>query len=50
MQDQGGEVSRAYGVEDLPTLVVVSREGKIVAVRTGVTDGPELEQLVQKAQ
>jgi cytochrome c biogenesis protein CcmG/thiol:disulfide interchange protein DsbE len=49
VQDRAGDVARAYGVEDLPTLVVVSRIGKIVAVRTGVTDDAELERLVRQA-
>jgi thiol-disulfide isomerase/thioredoxin len=47
--DQGEAAARAYGVENLPTLVVVSRTGKVVAVRTGVTDDSELERLVNEA-
>ncbi len=49
VHDTVGAASHAYGVEDLPTLVVVSRTGKIVAVRTGVTDDGELERLVREA-
>jgi cytochrome c biogenesis protein CcmG, thiol:disulfide interchange protein DsbE len=49
VRDDMGRASRAYGVEGLPTLVVVSPAGKIVAVRTGVTDDPELERLVRQA-
>ncbi|HXN33905.1 MAG TPA: TlpA disulfide reductase family protein [Polyangiaceae bacterium] len=49
VHDTVGAASHAYGVEDLPTLVVVSRAGKIVAVRTGVTDDSELERLVRQA-
>ena len=45
--DQGA--AKAYGVESLPTLVVISKTGKIVARRTGVTDGEELERLVNQA-
>ncbi len=41
--------SRAYGVEALPTLIVISKTGKIIARRTGVTDGEELERLVNQA-
>ena len=33
----------------LPTLVVVSPAGKIVAVRTGVTDDGELDRLIRQA-
>ncbi len=49
VQDRGGAAARAYGVDALPTLVVISRSGKVVAVRTGVTDGGELERLVRQA-
>jgi hypothetical protein len=44
-----GPAARAYGADALPTLVVISRTGKIVAIRQGVTDGAELERLVDKA-
>jgi cytochrome c biogenesis protein CcmG/thiol:disulfide interchange protein DsbE len=49
VKDEVGLASRAYGVEALPTLVVVSRLGKIIAVRAGVTDDAELERLVRQA-
>ncbi|MFO0678184.1 MAG: TlpA disulfide reductase family protein [Polyangiaceae bacterium] len=39
--------ANAYGVESLPTLVVVSKSGKITAIRTGVTSQDELEALVR---
>jgi cytochrome c biogenesis protein CcmG/thiol:disulfide interchange protein DsbE len=41
-----GAAARAYDVESLPTLVVVSKAGKIVARRTGLTEGEEIERLV----
>jgi cytochrome c biogenesis protein CcmG, thiol:disulfide interchange protein DsbE len=44
-----GPAAHAYGADALPTLVVISRTGKIVAVRQGVTDAAELERLVDKA-
>ena|SRR5579883_3272517 len=47
--DAGEATARAYGVDSLPTLVVVSRTGKILATRTGVTDDAELEALVKQA-
>jgi thiol-disulfide isomerase/thioredoxin len=48
--DRGvGEAQRAYGVDSLPTLVVVSKTGKITAVRSGLTDEGELERLVTEA-
>jgi cytochrome c biogenesis protein CcmG, thiol:disulfide interchange protein DsbE len=49
VHDSSGETSRAFEVEGLPTLVVVSRSGKITAVRTGTTDQAELERLVRAA-
>jgi len=49
VHDATGEASRAFAVESLPTLVVVSRTGKITAVRTGVTDDAELERLIRQA-
>jgi thiol-disulfide isomerase/thioredoxin len=41
--------SRTYGVTGLPTIVVISKTGKIIARRSGVTDGEELERLVNQA-
>ena len=49
VHDTTGEASRAFAVESLPTLVVVSRSGKITAVRTGPTDDAELERLIRQA-
>jgi thiol-disulfide isomerase/thioredoxin len=49
VHDAAGEVARRYGVEGLPTLVVVSRTGRIVGVRSGVTDEAQLERLVRQA-
>jgi len=47
--DGDKSASRRYGVEGLPTLVVISKTGKVIATRTGVTDGEELERLVNQA-
>ncbi len=49
VRDAAGEASRSYGVDGLPTLVVVSRAGRVVAVRTGLTDDGELERLIRRA-
>ncbi|HSO40522.1 MAG TPA: TlpA disulfide reductase family protein [Labilithrix sp.] len=46
--DPDNAVGRKYHVDGLPTLVVLSKEGKIVAVRSGVTGEAELERLVRK--
>jgi thiol-disulfide isomerase/thioredoxin len=49
VRDLVGSATRDYGVDGLPTLVVVSSTGKVVAVRTGVTEDAELERLVRQA-
>ena len=49
VHDSVGIAARAYEVDEMPTLVLVSRLGKIVAVRTGLTDEAELERLVRQA-
>ncbi len=47
--DEGTRVASAYGVRNLPTLVVVDKNGKVMAVRTRVVRRAELEELVAKA-
>jgi cytochrome c biogenesis protein CcmG/thiol:disulfide interchange protein DsbE len=49
VHDAIGDVARTYAVESLPTLVVVSRTGRVVAVRSGVTEDAELERLLRQA-
>jgi cytochrome c biogenesis protein CcmG/thiol:disulfide interchange protein DsbE len=49
VHDTTGSVGRSYGVDGLPTLVVVGRGGQVSAVRSGVTDQAELEQLLRQA-
>jgi len=44
-----GEAARAYGVENLPTLVVIGKDGNVVAVHHGLTSDAELDDLVKKA-
>jgi cytochrome c biogenesis protein CcmG/thiol:disulfide interchange protein DsbE len=44
-----GDVASQYGVTAMPTLVVISRTGDVIAVREGMTDAEELETLVKKA-
>ena len=46
--DEGQRAAAAYGVENLPTLVIINKEGKIAAVRTGVTSDAELDALVRR--
>ena len=47
--DQSSGAARAFEVDGLPTLVVISKTGKIIARRTGMTDGDEIERLVNQA-
>jgi len=49
VSDSQGAASRAYGIESLPTVVVLSSAGKVVAVHTGVADDDELDHLISKA-
>ncbi len=44
-----GSSQRSFGVDSLPTLVVISREGKITAIRIGMTESAELERLIKAA-
>jgi len=46
--DSEQRVARAFGVENLPTLVILSKDGKVAAVRTGITSDAELEAIVKK--
>jgi cytochrome c biogenesis protein CcmG, thiol:disulfide interchange protein DsbE len=47
--DSDDSAQRAYHVDSLPTLVVVSRTGKVVAIRMGITSESDLEALVEEA-
>jgi len=43
-----GSAAAAYHVETLPTLVIVSKTGKIAAVRIGTTSDSELDALIKR--
>ena len=47
--DEGNAAAGEYGVDSMPTLVVISRTGEVIAVRSGMTDADELESLVKRA-
>lgn len=49
LADDEGEVRRNYGVQALPTLVVIDPSGRITAVRTRVVREPDLAALVDGA-
>jgi cytochrome c biogenesis protein CcmG/thiol:disulfide interchange protein DsbE len=44
-----GQAAATFGVESLPTLVVISKDGNVIARRMGMTDGDELDRLVNQA-
>ena len=46
--DEQNAVAHEYGVTALPTLVVISKDGKIVAVRHGITSDADLETLIKR--
>ena len=50
VSDEDGKVSQAFGVSSLPTIVVVDKNGKVMAVRSGVTDESSLESLALSAR
>lgn len=47
--DPAGQTMRSYDADSLPTLVVVSKTGKVTAIRTGITEDAELERLIRQA-
>lgn len=49
VRDPTGVAMRSFDADSLPTLVVVSRTGKVTAVRAGITSDSELERLVRQA-
>ena len=46
--DANNTIAKQYGVSSLPTLVVISKTGKIVAVRHGVTSDSALDEIVRR--
>jgi thiol-disulfide isomerase/thioredoxin len=46
--DEDNTIAKHYGVSSLPTLIVVSKGGKIVAVRNGVTSDAALDEIIQR--
>lgn len=47
--DPEGLAQRLYGVHKLPSLVVVDKEGKVIAFLTGIVDEGALDELVLSA-
>jgi thiol-disulfide isomerase/thioredoxin len=46
--DENNVIAKKYNVSNLPTLIVVSKTGKIVAIRHGVTSDAALDDIVRK--
>lgn len=46
--DEGNTIAKKYAVQNLPTLVVISKTGKVVAIRTGVTSDSALDEIVRR--
>ncbi len=46
--DEGNAIAKQYRVANLPTLIVVSKTGKIVAIRHGVTSDAALDDIVRR--
>lgn len=44
--DSVRDASRKYGVEKLPSLVVIDREGKVVKYMTGLVDEASLDEVI----
>ena len=47
--DKGNNAARIYDVQNLPTMVLISKTGKLIAVRQGMTSDDELDRLVRAA-
>jgi hypothetical protein len=47
--DPGSDASERYGVRQLPSLVVIDRQGKVLAFLTGLVDEAELSDIVTAA-
>ena len=47
--DKGNVAARAFGVENLPTMVLISKTGKVMAIRMGMTSDDEVDRMVREA-
>ena len=46
--DADNSIAQHYRVDSLPTLVVINKEGKISAIRHGVTSDADLDRLIKE--
>lgn len=47
--DSNDETARVYGVSSLPTLVLVSKSGKVIELHPGMADESSIDSLVKEA-
>lgn len=47
LHDVDSSASEAFQVQNIPTIVLISREGKVAAIRTGVTSDEDLDRMVK---
>ena len=47
--DEAGKASQLYGVDKLPCLVVIDRQGQVMAYLTGVIDEGSLDEIIAAA-
>ncbi len=47
--DDGGSASHAYGANQLPSLVVIDKQGTVIAYVTGLVDENNLDEIVASA-
>ncbi len=49
VMDPGSEVAARYGVEKLPSLIVIDRQGNVTAYKIGVVDESSLSEIISAA-
>jgi thiol-disulfide isomerase/thioredoxin len=47
--DSDGSISRLYGVQSIPTTVIIDRHGRVVNVLVGFRDDESLERAIERA-
>ncbi|HLM73310.1 MAG TPA: TlpA disulfide reductase family protein [Polyangiaceae bacterium] len=47
--DPSREASMQYGVDKLPSLIVINKEGKVIAFLTGIVDEAALDEVISAA-
>ncbi|MEZ4307291.1 MAG: TlpA disulfide reductase family protein [Polyangiaceae bacterium] len=47
--DSGDQAARSYGVDRLPSLIIIDREGNVRSFMTGIVDEPSLDEAIAEA-